>query len=173
MNAYVRPLMGRYVDALRAGLDALDLEAPLSIMQSSGGVMTALDAAAPPGARARVRAGGWRRRRAVGLSQRLGIQNAIAFDMGGTTAKASLIEAGRVSRSREYEVGAVTLRGQPAPARIRRADPYPDDRHRRGRCGRRHASRGWTEQPRCTSARAARAPIRDPPATAAAARSRP
>jgi N-methylhydantoinase A len=30
----------------------------------------------------------------------------VAFDMDGTTAKASLIEGGDVSRSREYEVGA-------------------------------------------------------------------
>ena len=35
----------------------------------------------------------------------LGIADVIAFDMGGTTAKASLIENGAVSRGREYEVG--------------------------------------------------------------------
>src|SRR5204862_1299310 len=40
------------------------------------------------------------------LAESLGYPNAIAFDMGGTTAKASLIENGRVSRSQEYEVGA-------------------------------------------------------------------
>ena len=42
----------------------------------------------------------------LGLAQALGFDNAITFDMGGTTAKASLIENGRVSRSQEYEVGA-------------------------------------------------------------------
>ena len=42
---------------------------------------------------------------ALGMAQRLGIENAIAFDMGGTTAKASLIEHGAISRGREYEVG--------------------------------------------------------------------
>ena len=42
----------------------------------------------------------------LGLAQALGFANAITFDMGGTTAKASLIENGRVSRSQEYEVGA-------------------------------------------------------------------
>ena len=62
--------------------------------------------AAPSGPlRARVRAGGGRRRGAA-LAEALGHANAIAFDMGGTTAKASLIENGRVSRSQEYEVGA-------------------------------------------------------------------
>ena len=35
----------------------------------------------------------------------LGIENAISFDMGGTTAKASLIEHGTIARGREYEVG--------------------------------------------------------------------
>ena len=105
VNAYVRPLMERYIDAIRTGLDARGLEAPLTIMQSSGGVMTADAAARRPvfalesGPAAGVVA-------ALSLAQGLGIENAIAFDMGGTTAKASLVEAGRVSRSREYEVGA-------------------------------------------------------------------
>ena len=42
---------------------------------------------------------------ALGMARRLGYENAIAFDMGGTTAKASLIEGGAVSRGREYEAG--------------------------------------------------------------------
>ena len=42
---------------------------------------------------------------ALGMVRRLGIADAIAFDMGGTTAKASLIEGGAISRGREYEVG--------------------------------------------------------------------
>jgi N-methylhydantoinase A/oxoprolinase/acetone carboxylase beta subunit len=105
VNAYVRPLMERYIDDIRGGLDARGIAAPLTIMQSSGGVMTSDDAARRPvfalesGPAAGVVA-------ALSLAQRLGIENAIAFDMGGTTAKASLVEGGRVSRSREYEVGA-------------------------------------------------------------------
>jgi N-methylhydantoinase A len=104
VNAYVRPLMGRYVADIRRGLDGAGVEAPLTIMQSSGGVMTSGDATNRPvlalesGPAAGVVA-------AVGMARRLGFENAIAFDMGGTTAKASLIEAGAVSRSREYEVG--------------------------------------------------------------------
>jgi 5-oxoprolinase (ATP-hydrolysing) len=101
VNAYVRPLMARYVDDLRSGLG----DAELTIMQSSGGVMSAADAAERPvyalesGPAAGVVA-------ARTLAESLGHRNAIAFDMGGTTAKASLIEDGRVSRSQEYEVGA-------------------------------------------------------------------
>ena len=104
VNAYVRPLMGRYVGDIRHGLDAAGVRAPLTIMQSSGGVMTSDDAAVRPvlalesGPAAGVVA-------ALGMARRLGYANAIAFDMGGTTAKASLIEGGAVSRGREYEVG--------------------------------------------------------------------
>ena len=104
VNAYVRPLMSSYIDRIRSGLDGLGLAAPLSIMQSSGGVMTADDARRRPvfalesGPAAGVVA-------ALGIVRRLGIGDAIAFDMGGTTAKASLIENGEVTRGREYEVG--------------------------------------------------------------------
>ena len=104
VNAYVRPLMGRYVSDIRQGLDGVDVRAPLTIMQSSGGVMTSADASLRPvlalesGPAAGVVA-------ALGMARRLGLANAIAFDMGGTTAKASLIENGLVSRGREYEAG--------------------------------------------------------------------
>ena len=105
VNAYVRPLMASYIDRIRTGLDGIGLEeAPLQIMQSSGGVMTSDDAKLRPvfalesGPAAGVVA-------ALGMSQRLGLENLIAFDMGGTTAKASLIENGAIARGREYEVG--------------------------------------------------------------------
>jgi N-methylhydantoinase A len=105
VNAYVRPLMASYIDRIRTGLDDVGLaSAPLSIMQSSGGVMTSDDARLRPvfalesGPAAGVVA-------ALGMAQRLGVSNAIAFDMGGTTAKASLIEGGVIARAREYEVG--------------------------------------------------------------------
>jgi 5-oxoprolinase (ATP-hydrolysing) len=110
VNAYVKPLMGAYVDDLRAGLTAIGLDSPLSIMQSSGGIMSASDAADRPvyalesGPAAGVVA-------ALALAERLGIRNAIAFDMGGTTAKASLIENNHISRSREYEIGAALSAG--------------------------------------------------------------
>jgi N-methylhydantoinase A len=104
VNAYVRPLMERYVGDIRNGLDGAGIAAPLTIMQSSGGVMTSDDAKQRPvlalesGPAAGVVA-------ALGMARRLGFANVITFDMGGTTAKASLIENGAVSRGREYEVG--------------------------------------------------------------------
>ena len=48
VNAYVRPLMERYLGSLRAGLDDAGIDAPLTIMQSSGGVMSAEDCAHRP-----------------------------------------------------------------------------------------------------------------------------
>ena len=105
VNAYVRPLMAGYVEDIERGVARIGATAPLMIMQSSGGVMTAEDAARRPvyalesGPAAGVVA-------ALSLAEDLGFENVIAFDMGGTTAKASLIENGRVSRSQEYEVGA-------------------------------------------------------------------
>ena len=105
LNAYVIPIMGSYVRDLVEGLEGIGVDSPVLIMQSSGGAMTAADAARRPvyalesGPAAGVVA-------TQGLARELGIDNAISFDMGGTTAKASLIEEGKVTLSREYEVGA-------------------------------------------------------------------
>lgn len=104
VNAYVRPLMNGYLTRIRTGLQAAGVDCPLMIMKSSGGVMTDTDARKRPvlalesGPAAGAIA-------TVGITELLGFEDAIAFDMGGTTAKATLIEAGRVSRGREYEVG--------------------------------------------------------------------
>jgi N-methylhydantoinase A len=104
VNAYVRPLMSSYIDRIQTGLDGIGIDGPLQIMQSSGGVMTADDAKERPvfalesGPAAGVVAARW-------MGEQLGVDNLLAFDMGGTTAKASLIEDGNISRGREYEVG--------------------------------------------------------------------
>ena len=105
VNAYVRPVMRRYLDALHEGLHGQQIDAPLLIMQSAGGLTPAADAALRPvfvlesGPAAGVFAGGY-------VARRMGLQNVITLDIGGTTAKASLIEEGRIAYSPEYEVGA-------------------------------------------------------------------
>ncbi len=110
VNAYVRPLMSSYIDRIRTGLDGIGIDGPLQIMQSSGGVMTADDAKERPvfalesGPAAGVVAARW-------MGEQLGVDNLLAFDMGGTTAKASLIEDGAISRGREYEVGGAMSAG--------------------------------------------------------------
>ena len=110
VNAYVRPIMQRYLNALRAELHARNIDAPVFIMQSAGGLTPEEDAALRPvfvlesGPAAGVLA-------ANDTARRLNIGNVITLDMGGTTAKASLIENGRIAYSHEYEVGATLSAG--------------------------------------------------------------
>ena len=105
VNAYVRPVMQQYLTALNKGLEALDINAPLLIMQSNGGLTPEQEAAQRPvyvlesGPAAGVLA-------AKFSADQLELNNVITLDMGGTTAKASLIEEGKVGYSPEYEVGA-------------------------------------------------------------------
>jgi N-methylhydantoinase A len=105
INAYIGPIVETYLRSLRRQLAETGVGAPLLIMQSNGGVMTAEAAAAKPaqivesGPAAGVIAG-------HRLAERAGIKNLITFDMGGTTAKASLVEDGRLTQTTEYEVGA-------------------------------------------------------------------
>ncbi len=105
INAYVAPLLTRYVRTLDQRLEESGVTAPLRMMQSNGGVMSAAAAMETP---ARIIESG----PAAGvvgahrLAQRMGLSNVITFDMGGTTAKASMIEAGERAVTTEYEVGA-------------------------------------------------------------------
>jgi N-methylhydantoinase A len=105
VNAYVRPVMKRYLGALSAGLGKAGVRGPLLIMQSTGGLTPQRDASERPvyvlesGPAAGVLA-------SLVRAQAAGLDNVITFDMGGTTAKASLIEDRQLSYSSEYEVGA-------------------------------------------------------------------
>ena len=105
INAYVMPIMKRYVASLEDGLRAAGFRVPLLLMQSNGGTMSAELACETPmhvvesGPAAGVIA-------AHHLAAKAGIVNAVALDIGGTTAKASLIEDGKVTYAKEYEVGA-------------------------------------------------------------------
>ena len=103
LNAYVMPLVKRYLTSVQLELGKLGIDAPLYIMQSSGGMTTPENAMARPieiiecGPAAGVVG-------AMRLSTSIA-SDLITFDMGGTTAKASIVEAGNVSRAAEYEVG--------------------------------------------------------------------
>src|SRR3954470_11261611 len=105
VNAYVGPVVDRYLGALEARLAEGGITAPLQMMQSSGGVLRASTARRRPaqvvesGPAAGVVA-------AVRLARQCDLPNVITVDMGGTTAKASIIENGRAFQMAEYEVGA-------------------------------------------------------------------
>ena len=103
--AYVGPTFQRYVDRLGDALSKeMDPAPRLYIMQSSGGMVSSRAATHQPhltiesGPAAGVLA-------TVELGRRLGIGDLISFDMGGTTAKASLIRDGVPSMLNMLEVG--------------------------------------------------------------------
>jgi N-methylhydantoinase A len=110
INAYVQPVVRAYVTALAAHLRALGITAPLQLMQSNGGLASAEFAAVAPahiiesGPAAGVVGG-------AALASRLEVPRLITFDMGGTTAKAGLVENGEVLRSEALEVGGGVMTG--------------------------------------------------------------
>lgn len=105
VNAYLGPIVKSYTDSLLRRVEQVGGSAPVRIMQSNGGIMSARSVAQTPiqmlesGPAAGVIA-------AYNLGRRLRIENIITFDMGGTTAKASLIERGSLSYTTDYEVGS-------------------------------------------------------------------
>jgi N-methylhydantoinase A len=118
-NAYVLPLMGRYLAALESGLRDAGMGCPLLLMMSSGGVTTVDTAKRFP-----VRlvesgpAGGAILAQAVAAEN--GLDAVLAFDMGGTTAKLTLIDALEFQRSRSFEVARAYrfIQGSGLPVRI-------------------------------------------------------
>jgi N-methylhydantoinase A len=104
ISAYVAPVMSRYLLRLEDGLHQLGIHAPLHVMESSGGVLSAALAAQRPvytvesGPAAGVVA-------VQQVGRRLGIEDLISFDMGGTTAKAALIRGGEPEITRAFQVG--------------------------------------------------------------------
>ena len=118
-NAYVLPLMASYLGRMRDGLADIGVRCPLLLMMSSGGVCTVETATRFP-----VRlvesgpAGG------VILARRIaalgGYDRALSFDMGGTTAKITLIDDYAPQQSRHFEVARAYrfAKGSGIPVRI-------------------------------------------------------
>jgi N-methylhydantoinase A len=104
INAFVGPPVRSYLASLRDRLGAAALPTQVLMMQSSGGIVEARTVAARPAQIVECGpAAGVIGARAV--MREAGFSDAIAFDMGGTTAKASLIEGGELMRADDYEVG--------------------------------------------------------------------
>src|SRR3954454_1400783 len=107
-DAYLGPVVSRYLGALTDACSGAGLPEPL-VMRSSGGVATPAEAAAHPamilvsGPAAGVVGAG----RIAALA---GIEDAIAFDMGGTSTDVCLISGGRAERSGERAVGDLPIR---------------------------------------------------------------
>ena len=105
VNAYVGPTVTRYIASLVEQLWQAGIRAPLEVMQSSGGTLTPEVAQRKPahlvesGPAAGVMACSY-------LGRLTGRPQLISLDMGGTTAKAAIVEDGLPVRTSEYEVGA-------------------------------------------------------------------
>lgn len=117
VNAYIGPIVSRYLLDLAADLQRIAGIRRLQVMQSSGGLMSAARAARQPaqivesGPAGGVIAG-------VRLGEASGSPDLISLDMGGTTAKASVIEGGVPSLTSEYEVGSgISLSSQMSKGR--------------------------------------------------------
>jgi N-methylhydantoinase A len=104
VSAYVAPVMSAYLDALARTLRAAGIHAPVHVMESAGGVMPAALAATRPvftvesGPAAGVVA-------AASAGADTARTDVVAFDMGGTTAKAALVRDGRPGLAHDFVVG--------------------------------------------------------------------
>lgn len=118
-NAYVQPLMSRYLGRLSDKLAEMGFTCPLRLMTSGGG-LASLDTAR----RFPIRlvesgpAGG--AILAARVARECGLDRVLSFDMGGTTAKICLIDDGAPQQSRSFEVARQYrfLKGSGLPLRI-------------------------------------------------------
>jgi N-methylhydantoinase A len=118
-NAYVQPLMARYLRRLEADLRELGIAAPIFLMMSGGGLTTIETACRFP-----IRlvesgpAGG--AIFSAHIARQCGVENVLSFDMGGTTAKICLIDDYKPQTARTFEVARVGRfrKGSGLPLRI-------------------------------------------------------
>lgn len=119
VNAYVLPVLRHYLQKLEDGLKGMGVNAPLLVSNSNGGLSTAKLAQEKPvffisSGRSAGVIGGAR------LAASIEEPDLIVFDMGGTTASASLVHQGEVTRTSEYEFRS----GISTPSRFIKADGY-------------------------------------------------
>ena len=101
--AYVRPSAGKYLAGMEGALKSRGFNGSFYIMQSNGGIDTVNAVMESPitivesGPASGVLG-------AASLGKLLGLENIIAFDVGGTTAKCSLLDRGRVATTNRYVV---------------------------------------------------------------------
>jgi N-methylhydantoinase A len=102
VNAYLLVAMRTYLRNLEDGLRSIGIGAPVRVITSNGGMLAAATAReSPVFIVASGPAGGVIGAARLGAAR--GENDIIVFDMGGTTAKAVIIEDGRPSMTSEYE----------------------------------------------------------------------
>ena len=113
INSAVTPIVSTYLASIIEKLHSAKVNSELLVMQSNGGVYPAQSASESPvfmvesGPAAGAVA-------AASLGSALGYPNVISFDMGGTTAKASLIRNGQPNITKDYSVGGAAQSGDGA-----------------------------------------------------------
>jgi N-methylhydantoinase A len=118
-NAYVQPVMDRYLGRLDTALKERGFTCPL-FMITSGGGLTALDTARKFPIRLVESGPAGGAILAAALARQCGLDKVLSFDMGGTTAKICLIDNGEPQHSRTFEVALQYrfLKGSGLPLRI-------------------------------------------------------
>jgi N-methylhydantoinase A/oxoprolinase/acetone carboxylase beta subunit len=106
VNAYVRPMVRKYLTRLASQLAALQFSGQLEIMLSDGGVCSVPTAISLPvrliesGPAAGVQAAAY-------MAEQLGLKRVLSFDMGGTTAKISFVDDGIPASASTFEAARV------------------------------------------------------------------
>jgi N-methylhydantoinase A len=118
-NAYVQPLMARYLRELANGLREHGIPGPVFLMLSGGGLTTIETACRFPIRLVESGPAGGAIFSAT-IARQCGIANVLSFDMGGTTAKICLIDDGKPQTARAFEIARVGRfrKGSGLPLRI-------------------------------------------------------
>ena len=118
-NAYVQPMMARYLRLLEAELRGVGIPAPLFLMMSGGGLTTIETACRFPIRLVESGPAGGAIFSAF-VARQCGLENVLSFDMGGTTAKICLIDDYKPQTARTFEVARVGRfrKGSGLPLRI-------------------------------------------------------
>lgn len=123
LNAYVMPKVGHYLRSIEEGLRGAGVQAALRVMQSNGGVISRgfgerfpirlLESGPAAGALG-----------AAHSACKLGLDQVLAFDMGGTTAKACLVSEGQPGMTHDFEAARTQRfkRGSGLPVRLPTVD---------------------------------------------------
>jgi N-methylhydantoinase A len=118
-NAYLQPLMGRYITRLETELTKAGFRCPILLMTSGGGI-TSTDTAIRFPVRL-VESGPAGGAIFAGcIARQGGLDDVVSFDMGGTTAKICFIDDGRAQTARVFEVARIYrfVKGSGLPLRI-------------------------------------------------------
>ena len=119
VNSYIKPLMSRYLKKLESELKQKGFNCPLLLM-TSGGTLTNVTSACNNPVRLVESGPAGGAILATSIAEDLKLDKVISFDMGGTTAKITIIENQKAIKAREFEVDrkARFKKGSGFPLRI-------------------------------------------------------